>query len=119
MFIGGIAALPALWPPVEAAEPLARDARPPAHSGYISTGADDDRTVVRNHDAFSHYEIRAFRFSDLRHMDTTRPVFGSPWVRPVYLSAVSGMRALHPTARRSLGMLRHRAHRRLSRRAQQ
>jgi (S)-2-hydroxy-acid oxidase len=124
MFIGGLAALPAVWPPVDAAEPpppslqylrdpppitsarevlnvadfepLARVALPPAHFGYISTGADDDRTVARNHDAFSHYEIRAFRFSDLRHMDTTCRVFGSPWVRPIYLSAVSGMGAFDP-----------------------
>jgi 4-hydroxymandelate oxidase len=125
-FIGGIAVLPTFWsratadeslppsrlyqreaPPITSAEqvlnvadfePLARVALPPAHFGYIATGADDDRTVIRNHDAYSHYEIRARRFSDLGHMDTTRRVFGSPWRRPIYLSAVSGMRAFHPDA---------------------
>jgi len=125
-FIGGIAILPALWsrataddslppsrlyqreaPPITSAEqvlnvpdfePLARVALPPAHFGYIATGADDDRTVIRNHEAFSHYEIRAHRFTDLRHMDTTRRVFGSPWPSPIYLSAVSAMRAFHPDA---------------------
>jgi hypothetical protein len=35
-------------------ESLARAALPPAHFGYIATGADDDRTVVQYHDAFSH-----------------------------------------------------------------
>jgi hypothetical protein len=40
-------------------EPLARDALPPAHFGYIATGADDDLTVARNHDAYSHYETCA------------------------------------------------------------
>jgi len=77
-------------------EPLARDALPPAHFGYIATGADDDLTVARNHDAYSHYEIRAHRFSDLTHLDMTRTVFGSKWPSPIYLSAVSAMHAFHP-----------------------
>jgi (S)-2-hydroxy-acid oxidase len=77
-------------------EALARAALPPAHFGYIATGADDDRTVTRNHEAFAHYEIRAHRFNDLTHMDTTLRVFGAAWAGPIYLSAVSGMRAFHP-----------------------
>jgi 4-hydroxymandelate oxidase len=77
-------------------EALARAALPPAHFGYIATGADDDRTVTRNHEAFAHYEIRAHRFNDLTHMDTTLRVFGASWASPVYLSAVSAMRAFHP-----------------------
>jgi 4-hydroxymandelate oxidase len=76
-------------------EPLARAALPPAHFGYIATGADDDHTVVRNHEAFSQYEIRAHRFNDLSHMDSSRAVFGTPWPTPIYLSAVSAMRAFH------------------------
>ena len=36
-------------------EPLARTALPPAHFAYIATGADDDRTVAHNHDAYAHY----------------------------------------------------------------
>jgi isopentenyl diphosphate isomerase/L-lactate dehydrogenase-like FMN-dependent dehydrogenase len=76
-------------------EPLARDALPPAHFGYIATGSDDDLTVARNHDAYLHYEIRAHRFSDLSHLDMTRTVFGVTWPSPIYLSAVSAMRAFH------------------------
>src|SRR5580658_1284263 len=79
-------------------EALAREALPPAHFGYIATGADDDRTVARNHDAFSHYEIRARRFVDVSHIDTSRSVFGMNWPTPIYLSAVSGQRAFHPDA---------------------
>jgi 4-hydroxymandelate oxidase len=77
-------------------EALARAALPPAHFGYVATGADDDRTVTRNHEAFAHYEIRAHRFNDLTHMDTTLRVFGVSWASPIYLSAVSAMRAFHP-----------------------
>jgi (S)-2-hydroxy-acid oxidase len=76
-------------------EPLARVALPPAHFGYIATGADDDRTVLCNHEAFSHYAIRARRFNDISHLETTRRVLGTLWPSPVYLSAVSAMRAFH------------------------
>src|SRR3954471_19474994 len=51
-------------------EPLARDALPPAHFAYIATGVDDDGTVVRNHAAFSDYEIRARRFNDVSQLTT-------------------------------------------------
>jgi (S)-2-hydroxy-acid oxidase len=79
-------------------EALARDALPPAHFGYIATGNDDDRTVARNRDAFSHYEIRSRRFVDVSHVEASRRVLGSGWPTPIYLSAVSGQRAFHPDA---------------------
>ena len=79
-------------------EALARDALPPAHFGYIATGNDDDRTMLRNHDAFSHYEIRARRFVDVSQVDASRSVMGVRWPSPIYLSAVSGQRAFHPNA---------------------
>ena len=85
-------------------EPLARVALPPAHFGYIATGADDDRTVASNHEAFSHYAIRAHRFNDTSRLETTRCVFGAVWPSPVYLSAVSAMRAFHADA--ELGVAR-------------
>ncbi|MBS0589281.1 MAG: alpha-hydroxy-acid oxidizing protein [Proteobacteria bacterium] len=68
----------------------------PAHFGYIATGADDDRTVAINHDAFAHYEIRSHRFVDVSHVDMSVKVFGTHWPTPVYLSAVSSQRAFHP-----------------------
>src|SRR5689334_14995781 len=69
-------------------EALARDALPPAHFGYIATGADDDRTVVRNHEAFSHYEIRARRFNDVRNVVLKTSVFGVSWPSPFIFSRV-------------------------------
>jgi 4-hydroxymandelate oxidase len=79
-------------------EALAKEALPPAHFGYIATGNDDDLTVVRNHDAYSHYEIRSRRFVDVSHLDMSRRVYGVAWPSPIYLSAVSGQRAFHPDA---------------------
>jgi hypothetical protein len=77
-------------------EGLAREALPPAHFGYIATGNDDDLTVARNHDAFSHYEIRSRRFVDVSHVSAARSVLGASWTSPIYLSAVSSQRAFYP-----------------------
>jgi len=129
-FLGGLGALPAFgtWalaqetappsalfrrdpPPIVSAdqvldvmdfEPLARVALPPAHFGFIATGVDDDLTVVKNHEAFAHYEIRARRFADLSHLDLSRSVFGARWPSPLYLSAVGSMGAFHPDAERAV-----------------
>ena len=79
-------------------EALAQAKLPPAHFGYIATGADDDRTVFLNHEAYSHIEIRARRFVDVSKLDTRCSVMGSPWKQPFYFSAVSSMRAFHPEA---------------------
>lgn len=79
-------------------EALAREALPPAHFGFLATGADDDRTVARNQDAFLHYQIRSRRFVDVSRIDTTRNVYGSVWSSPIYLSAVGSQRAFHPDA---------------------
>lgn len=79
-------------------EGLARAKLPPAHFGYLATGADDDRTVFLNHDAYSHIEIRSRRFIDVSKLDTSRRIWGSQWRQPLYYSAVSSMRAFHPEA---------------------
>jgi 4-hydroxymandelate oxidase len=123
LLLGGLAGVPALWgmPRVgfglantDAAdasivsadkvlnvadfEGLARAKLPPAHFGYIATGADDDRTVSLNHEAYSHIEIRSRRFVDVSKLDTRCSVLGSVWKQPIYFSALSSMRAFHPEA---------------------
>ena len=82
-------------PDVMGFEPLARSALPPAHWGYLATGIDGDLTVACNADAFLHYQIRARRFADLSHLETSRMVLGKRWASPIYLSAVSSQRAFH------------------------
>jgi 4-hydroxymandelate oxidase len=77
-------------------EPLARAALPPAHFGYLATGIDDDLTLRRNEAAFTDYEIRSRRFVDLSKVDTEIALLGAHWRYPIYLSAVSSMRAFHP-----------------------
>ena len=84
-------------------ESLAQQALPPAHFGYLATGIDDDRTLRRNEEAYGEYEIRARRFVDLTQLDMGLSVFGGKWRLPVYLSAVSSMRAFHPDGEAAVG----------------
>jgi 4-hydroxymandelate oxidase len=77
-------------------EALARAKLPPAHFGYVATGADDDRTVFLNHEAYSRIEIRSRRFFDVSKLDTSRSVLGTLWRQPFYFSAIGSMRAFHP-----------------------
>jgi 4-hydroxymandelate oxidase len=84
-------------------EALARAKLPPAHFGYLATGADDDRTVVLNHEAYSHLQIRSRRLVNVSTLDTRRTVLGTPLDLPIYLSAVSSMRAFHPEAEIAVG----------------
>jgi 4-hydroxymandelate oxidase len=77
-------------------EALARAKLPPAHFGYLATGVDDDRTVLLNHEAYSHIQIRSRRFVDVSRLDTQRSIFASTWQQPFYFSAIGGMRAFHP-----------------------
>ena len=76
-------------------ESLARAALPPAHFGYIATGADGDQTVAWNHEAFGQIEIRARRLVDVSQVDMSVNVSGVKWPTPVYLSAVSSQGAFH------------------------
>src|ERR1035438_1445625 len=46
-------------------EPLARQALPPAHWGYLATGVDDDLTLRMNREAMAHYQLRARRLVDV------------------------------------------------------
>ena len=77
-------------------EAIARSKLPPAHFGYIATGVDDDATVVRNHAAYSDYQIRARRFFDVTSISLATSVFGTAWSSPIYLSALSSQRAFNP-----------------------
>lgn len=77
-------------------EPLARQALPPAHWGYMSTGVDDDLTLKANRDAMQHYQIRARRLVGAASPGLSFDLFGKRWTSPIYYSAVSAQRAFHP-----------------------
>jgi 4-hydroxymandelate oxidase len=69
-------------------EPLAHEALPPAHWGYMASGVDDDVTLRMNREAFQHYQLRARRLVDVSQADLRTKVFGATWEMPIYVSAV-------------------------------
>jgi 4-hydroxymandelate oxidase len=77
-------------------EPAARNAIPPAHWGYLSTGVDDDATVRANRDGYSHIQIRSRRLMDVTKIDMSRTIFGVKWDSPIVLSPASAQKAFHP-----------------------
>lgn len=77
-------------------EPLARQALPPAHWGYMATGVDDDVTLRMNREAMSHYQLRARRLVGAATADIKTQVFGANWDMPIYVSAVGSLKAFHP-----------------------
>lgn len=77
-------------------EPVAKQAIPPAHWGYLATGVDDDATLQANRSAFSRFQIRPRRLVDGTRIDTSTDLFGVTWKTPIFLCPVSSQRAFHP-----------------------
>jgi 4-hydroxymandelate oxidase len=77
-------------------ETLAHDALPPAHWGYLASGADDDYTLQANIGAFKHIGLRPKRLSGVEKADTSVELFGARYASPLYLSAVGAQRMFNP-----------------------
>jgi 4-hydroxymandelate oxidase len=77
-------------------EAAARQALPPAHFGYMSTGVDDDQTLKANREGFSHYQLRPRRLVDVSRVDTATEIFGTKWDTPIVIAPVGSQKAFHP-----------------------
>ena len=77
-------------------EAVARKNLPPAHFGYMATGVDDDATLRANREGFSRYSMRVRRLVDVREVDMSVSLLGTPWDSPIVLAPVSSQRAFHP-----------------------
>ena len=77
-------------------EPLAHEALPPAHWGYLASGTDDDYTLQANIGAFKHIGLRPKRLSGVEKPDTSVELFGARYASPLYLSAVGAQWMFHP-----------------------
>src|SRR5438876_641716 len=67
-------------------EAAAREALPPAHWGYLTTGVDDDATLRANREGFSHYQLRSRRLVDTTNIDMSVDLFGTKWETPIVLA---------------------------------
>src|SRR6516225_2838961 len=77
-------------------EPVARKNLPPAHFGYMVTGADDEVTLRANREGFLKYQLRPRRLVDVSTIDMTTELFGARYDSPIVIAPTGGNRAYHP-----------------------
>ena len=76
-------------------EAAARRVLPPAHFGYLSTGVDDDATLIANCESYSKWQIKMRRLVDISHLDTSVNLFGEHWDTPIILAPIGSQGAFH------------------------
>ncbi len=62
---------------------------------YIDGGAEDERSLARNVDAFGRYEFRPRILRDVSHLDTSTTIFGRPTAMPLILAPTGFTRIAH------------------------
>src|SRR6516225_3866224 len=77
-------------------EPVARKNLPPAHFGYMVTGADDEVTLRANREGFLKFQLRPRRLVDVSTIDMTTELFGASYDSPIVIAPTGGNRAFHP-----------------------
>jgi 4-hydroxymandelate oxidase len=79
-------------------EPVMKKNVPPAHFGYMATGADDELTLRANREGFRKFELRPRRLTDVSKIDTSADILGITWDSPIVLAPAGSNRAFHPDA---------------------
>src|SRR6266851_7379720 len=77
-------------------EPVARRNLPPAHFGYMVTGADDEVTLRANREGFLKFQLRPRRLVDVGTIDMSTELFGARFDSPIVIAPTGGNRAFHP-----------------------
>src|ERR1044072_9273422 len=77
-------------------EPVMKKNVPPAHFGYMATGADDEMTLRANRESFHRYALRPRRLVDVSTIDMSLELFGAKYDSPVVIAPTGSNRAFHP-----------------------
>jgi isopentenyl diphosphate isomerase/L-lactate dehydrogenase-like FMN-dependent dehydrogenase len=77
-------------------EPVMKKNVPPAHFGYMATGADDEMTLRANRDGFRKFELRPRRLTDVSNIDMSADILGVTWDSPIVIAPTGSNRAFHP-----------------------
>jgi len=77
-------------------EPVMKKNVPPAHFGYMATGADDEMTLRANRESFHRYALRPRRLVDVSNIDMSLELFGAKYGSPVVIAPTGSNRAFHP-----------------------
>ena len=79
-------------------EPVMKKNVPPAHFGYMATGADDEMTLRANREGFRKFELRPRRLVDVSKIDMSAEIFGAKYDSPIVIAPTGSNRAFHPDA---------------------
>jgi isopentenyl diphosphate isomerase/L-lactate dehydrogenase-like FMN-dependent dehydrogenase len=79
-------------------EPVMKKNVPPAHFGYMATGADDEMTLRANRDGFRKFELRPRRLTDVSKIDTGADILGISYDSPIVIAPTGSNRAFHADA---------------------
>src|SRR4051794_10328426 len=79
-------------------EPVMKKNVPPAHFGYVATGADDETTLRANREAFKKFELRPRRLTDVSKIDMSVSILGTVYDSPIVIAPAGSNRAFHPDA---------------------
>jgi isopentenyl diphosphate isomerase/L-lactate dehydrogenase-like FMN-dependent dehydrogenase len=79
-------------------EPVMKKNVPPAHFGYMATGADDEVTLRANREAFKKFELRPRRLVDVSKIDISAEILGAKYDSPIVMAPTGSNRAFHPDA---------------------
>ena len=77
-------------------EPVMKKNVPPAHFGYMATGADDEVTLRANREAFKKFELRPRRLVDVSKIDISAEILGTKYDSPIVMAPTGSNRAFHP-----------------------
>src|SRR5215467_11183326 len=77
-------------------EPVAHKNLPPAHFGYMATGADDEVTLRANREGFFRLQLRPRRLVDVATIDMKVEILGASYDSPIVIAPTGSNRAFHP-----------------------
>jgi 4-hydroxymandelate oxidase len=77
-------------------EPVAHKNLPPAHFGYMATGADDEVTLRANREGFLGWQLRPRRLVDVATIDMKVEILGANYDSPIVIAPTGSNRAFHP-----------------------
>jgi 4-hydroxymandelate oxidase len=76
-------------------EPVMKKNVPPAHFGYMATGADDEMTLRANREGFRKFELRPRRLVDVSKIDISAEILGAKYDSPIVIAPTGSNRAFH------------------------
>jgi isopentenyl diphosphate isomerase/L-lactate dehydrogenase-like FMN-dependent dehydrogenase len=79
-------------------EPVMKKNVPPAHFGYMATGADDEMTLRANREGFRKFALRPRRLVDVSKIDISAEILGAKYDSPIVIAPTGSNRAFHPDA---------------------